>query len=104
MKKLFTGCYYFIYFIKSTIRCIKSDTVILVKPIIHNSPLFPKHNLFFQKDWVRNAIAPGILFSASVATWGQKNKSGKTETGIFQTLRHIMMIIFSMLRLQPYTD
>ena len=49
MKKLFTGCYYFIYFIKSTIRCIKSDTVILVKPIIHNSPLFPKHNLFFSK-------------------------------------------------------
>ncbi|MCT4326164.1 phosphatase PAP2 family protein [Elizabethkingia anophelis] len=60
---------------KAQSDALKSDTVILVKPIIHNFPLSPKHNLFFfQKDWVRNAIAPGILFSASVATWGQKEQ------------------------------
>ncbi|MCL1665775.1 phosphatase PAP2 family protein [Elizabethkingia ursingii] len=54
---------------------IKSDTAVQTKPLIHSSSHSIENNLkFFQKNWVKKSIAPGILFTASVATWSQKEQ------------------------------
>ncbi|MCT4124829.1 phosphatase PAP2 family protein [Elizabethkingia anophelis] len=54
---------------------IKSDTAVQTKPLICSSSHSIENNLkFFQKDWVKKSVAPGILFTASVATWNQKEQ------------------------------
>ncbi|WP_407500522.1 phosphatase PAP2 family protein [Elizabethkingia anophelis] len=54
---------------------IKSDTAVQTKPLICSSSLYAENNSkFFQKDWVKKSITPGILFTASVATWSQKEQ------------------------------
>ncbi|AQW91579.1 PAP2 family protein [Elizabethkingia anophelis] len=54
---------------------IKSDTAVQAKPLICSSSHSIENNLkFFQKYWVKKSVAPGILFTASVATWSQKEQ------------------------------
>ncbi|MEW7400868.1 phosphatase PAP2 family protein [Elizabethkingia anophelis] len=54
---------------------IKSDTAVQTKPLICSSSHSIENNLkFFQKYWVKKSVAPGILFTASVATWNQKEQ------------------------------
>ncbi|MCT3691142.1 phosphatase PAP2 family protein [Elizabethkingia anophelis] len=54
---------------------IKSDTAVQTKPLICSSSHSIENNLkFFQKYWVKKSVAPGILFTASVAAWNQKEQ------------------------------
>ncbi|WP_157491928.1 hypothetical protein [Gelidibacter mesophilus] len=67
-------------------------------PILAQDSLFiaPQKKSFFKSDVFRIGFVPALFFTASAATWGERENIGKSEIAIYPHLKMVMITTCNM--------